>query len=223
MKAQLRVVLLLLLAGCAAGAAAQNSPPRGGKWEFTLQPQYTTSLNVNTGNGSQGHVDNSLGFGFGFGYNLNSHIFLGGDFMWSSADYNATVAPAVGNGNAAYTVTGTLQTSTIRFNAIWNFLASDFTPFILGGIGSTYVDTSIPNGPPSNVCWWDPWWGYYCGTYLPTKTATDISYAAGFGLRWDVDRSIFIRALGLRQWIDAGGALGTPSVDQFRFDLGFKF
>ena len=218
-----RVALCLLLAAFATAAAAQNVPSRGGKWEFTLQPQYTHSTNFDSGNGTSGTVDSSLGFGFGVGYNLNAHLSLGGDFFWNTANYNATQAPAAGNGGSSYTVTGTLETSTIRFNATWNFLPGDFTPFVIGGIGSTYVDTNIPNGPPSNVCWWDPWWGYYCGSYVPTRSAYYVSYSGGAGLRWEVDRNIFLRAVAIRQWIDASSSLGTVWADQYRFDVGFKF
>jgi opacity protein-like surface antigen len=149
---------------------------------------------------------------------------LGGDFFWNNASYTATVAPAAGNANPPYTVQGTLETSTIRFNATWNFSASNFTPFVTGGIGSTYIDTNIPyGGPPVNTCWWDPWWGYYCGTYMPTRTAYYVSYSAGAGLRWEVDRSLFLRAVAIRQWLDAGGSLGNFWTDQYRFDVGFKF
>jgi hypothetical protein len=221
MKFPLRVVLLTLLTVYALGAAAQNAPPRRGKGEFTLQPQFTNSLNVSTGNGSQAQIDGALGFGFGLAFNLNNYVSLGGDFFWNQADYRATIAQD--SSSNTYTLSGTLETSTIRFNATWNFLASDFTPFVTGGIGSTYVNTNVPNGPPSNVCWWDPWWGYYCGTYVPTRSSTDLSYTAGLGLRWDVDRTVFLRAVAARMWIDVGGDLGTPSVDQYRIDLGFKF
>src|SRR6267142_7032568 len=186
MRIPLRLALFGLVAGFAAGAFAQNSPPRAGKWEFTLQPQYTHSQTFDSGNGSGGTVDSTLGFGFGVAYNLSNHLSLGGDFTWAQANYNATVAPAAGNASAPYTVNGTLQTNTLRFNATWNFLPGDFTPFVAGGIGSTYIDTNIPNGPPTNVCWWDPWWGYYCGTYLPTRTAYYVSYSGAVGLRWEL-------------------------------------
>jgi hypothetical protein len=219
----LRVALSILLAAYALGATAQNLPSRGGKWEFTLQPQYTHSQTFDSGNGSSGTVDSALGFGFGVAYNLNNNFSLGGDFFWNSANYNSTVAGAGANAGNSYSVSGTLNTSTFRFDATWNFMPGDFTPFVTGGIGSTYVDTNVPNGPPQNVCWWDPWWGYYCGTYVPTKTAYYVSYSGGLGLRWEVDRSIFVRAVTIRQWLDVGGALGQPYTDQYRFDVGFKF
>ena len=222
----LRATLSMLLAAYAVAATAQNSPPRGGKWEFTLQPQYTHGQSFDSGNGSSGTVDSALGFGFGVGYNLNNHLTLGGDFFWNSANYAANIAPAAGNTQPGYTVTGVLETSTLRFNATWNFLASDFTPFVTAGIGSTYVDTNIPSNPalpPQNVCWWDPWWGYYCGYYTPTRTAYYVSYSGGLGVRWDLDRNVFLRGLVIRQWIDASSSLGSFYTDQYRFDVGFKF
>jgi opacity protein-like surface antigen len=223
MRNLLRATLLTLLALYAAGAYAQNSPPRGGKWEFTLQPQYTHSQSFDSGNGSAGTVDSSLGFGFGVAYNLNNNLSLGGDFFWSQANYMATITPAAGNPNGAATLNGTLQSNTIRFNATWNFLPGDFTPFATGGLGSTFIDTNIPTGLPQNVCWYDPWWGYYCGSYVPTRTAYYVSYSAGLGVRWELDRSVFLRGVAIRQWLDVGGALGQPYTDQYRFDVGFKF
>src|SRR5262245_44914557 len=222
MRALLRFTFLALIAAYAAGAVAQSSPPRGGKWEFTLQPQVTKSQDFSAGNGAEGHIDSTLGFGFGIMYNLNNHFSLGGDFQWSNASYSATTAPAPGNPAGPFAATGVLETSTIRFNAIWNFSASDFTPFLLAGIGSTYIDTNIPANPLAPpVCWWDPYWGYYCGT--PTRTAYYVSFTGGAGVRWDLDRNIFLRAMFDRLWVDANSALGTWWVDQYRFDVGFKF
>lgn len=223
MKALLRITLMALIAAYAGGATAQNSPPRGGKWEFTLQPQYTHSASFDSGHGSGGEVDSSLGFGFGVAYNLNNNLSIGGEFTWGSAGYVATLAGADAGSTTTTTVQGTLISNTFRLNATWNFLPGDFTPFIQGGIGSTYIDTNIPTAPPVNSCWWDPWWGYYCGTYYPTRSAYYVSYMGGLGLRWEVDRSIFVRAVANRQWLEVGGSLGTPWTDQYRVDLGFKF
>ena len=220
MKSLLRLTVLLLAVVYAAGAGAQTYS-RANKWEFTLQPQYTHSMSFDTGHGSGGQVDSSLGFGFGVAYNLSNALSIGGEFTWGSASYVATVADAVSG--ATSTQQGTLQANTIRLNATWNILPGDFTPLIQGGIGSTYIDTNIPAAPPQSGCYWDPWWGYVCGTYYPTRTAYYVSYMAGVGLRWEIDRSVFLRAMANRQWLQAGGSLGTPWTDQYRIDLGFKF
>lgn len=223
MKRLLQFAVFGLAAACAAGAFAQNSPPRGGKWEFTLEPQFIHSQSFDSGNGSGGTVDSTLGFGFGVAYNLNNHLSLGGDFTWTNANYNSTTAGAGSGAGTSFTSNGTLYANTIRFNATWNILNGDFTPFVVGGIGSTYIDTNIPNGPPSNQCWYDPWWGYYCGIYVPTKTAYYVSYSGGLGVRFDLDRSIFLRASVLRQWLDVGRSIGQPYTDAYRIDVGFKF
>ena len=121
-----------------------------------------------------------------------------------------------------FTPNGTLYANTIRFNATWNILG-DFTPFVVGGIGSTYIDTNIPNGPPSNQCWYDPWWGYYCGIYVPTKTAYYVSYSGGLGVRFDLDRSIFLRASVPVSGSTWAVPLDSPTPTRTAIDVGFKF
>ena len=68
MKSLLRFTALLITAVFASAAVAQSVPARGGKWEFTLQPQYTHGFSFDSGNGSGGQVDSALGFGFGVGF-----------------------------------------------------------------------------------------------------------------------------------------------------------
>jgi opacity protein-like surface antigen len=222
-KRMISTGVFVLLALHATASAAQSL--RGGKWEFTIQGQYTDSQDFNSDNGSRAEIDSAFGLGLGFAYNFNEHFSLGGDLVWGEADYSATVTPdpASGNTGAPFTVSGELETSTIRLNAAWNFLATPLTPFVIGGLGATWVDTNVPDGPPSTVCWWDPWWGYYCGTSVPTKDDTYFSYMAGVGLRWDSQGSFFVRGLAAIQWLDVGGGVGTLDVTQYRIDVGFKF
>ena len=65
-------------------------------------------------------------------------------------------------------------TATVRFTGSYNFSEKEFTPFVTGGLGWTYIDTNIPTGLPENICWAYPWYGYYCTTYVPTETTTDV-------------------------------------------------
>jgi opacity protein-like surface antigen len=215
----IRLVVVVLIAVYASGAAAQKRGPRAGQWEFTLQPQYVDSTSVTGDNGSRAQISGDWGFGFGFAYNFSNHFALGGELTWNEVDYTARLVPGPGNAGSSIDVAGTMETSTLRMNATWNILATNFTPFVTGGIGATYVDTNIPNGPTQ--CWVDPWYGTYCGT--PTRSETYFSYNAGAGLRWDVNRSFFLRGVYLRQWVDVGGATGTPGFDQLRIDFGFKY
>jgi len=212
---------LLSLAGWAMGCFAQG--PRAEKWEFTLQPQYTDSASLSGGGGSTAEVDADFGFGLGLAYNLNNHFSIGGELTWSQSDYKANVRPAAGNPGSTRSISGELSSSTLRMNATWNILPGAFTPFLTGGLGATWVDTNIPDGPPNSSCWYDPWWGYYCSTSQPTHNDTYFSYMAGAGLRLDFPQSFFLRGLVAQQWLDVGGDIGTPEFTQYRIDFGFRF
>jgi opacity protein-like surface antigen len=220
---QLSQLAIGALVAVHAGLCAAQDSPRAGKWEFSLQPQYIESKSISSDRGSRAELDEAWGFGFGVAYNLNDHFALGGEFVWSEADYDATIAPDNPSQGVPFTVSGEIETATLRLNATFNLLKSAFTPFVTGGLGATYVDTNVPDGPPNTICWWDPWWGYYCGTDVPTKDETYFSYMAGAGLRWDSPGGFFLRGLVARQWVDVGDGIGTPGFTQYRIDLGWRF
>jgi opacity protein-like surface antigen len=223
MKHLLQITTALLLAG-ATGLAAAQSSSRAGKWEFMLIPQYSDSFDANGNGGSRLEVDGAWGFGFGMAYNFDERFSVGGEFVWNQADYKATLVPGPGNPNALTSISGELETSTLRAMGTWNILPRALTPFLTAGIGATYVDTNVPDGPPQTYCWWDPFYfTYVCGTGYPTKDDTYFSYIAGAGLRWDSPGKLFLRGLAAIQWIDIGGAIGTQDVVQYRLDIGFKF
>ena len=218
----LQVIVAFAFATLAVQAQAQFTD-RSGKWEGTVQLKYSDSATIHGNSGSEARIDGTYGLGFGFAYNFNDHFSLGGDFAWSNPDYKTTVTPAVGNGNAAYTVSGTMQTASTHAVATWNILAQPLTPFLSAGVGGTWVDTNIPSGPPVGVCWYDPWWGYYCGSTVPTHSGTYFSYNAAAGIRWDSRQNWFVRGLVGEQWLDVGKGVGTVSTTQYRMDLGFRF
>lgn len=204
-------------------AGAQNQTERAERWEASFHILQTDSETVNGENSASANIDSGVGWGFGFGYNFNDHLGLDFNFGWRETDYQATTTPDAGNGNGAQTFSGTLDVGTFAVNGVYNMLAKSLTPFVTGGVGATYVNTDIPDGLPVNVCWWDPWWGYYCGPVVPTKSETYFSYNVGAGVRWDSKGSLFLRGLVSQQWIDVGGAVGTPSFVQYRFDIGARF
>lgn len=213
----------ILLAGLlAAGAASAQRMDRDKRWDFTLQMHNIEGKTHNFDGGSSARTDNTLGFGFGFAYNLSNHLNLGMDFSWASIDYNATVVPQAGSGQTAFTTRGSTDQSSYMFNATWHFLSGPFTPYVAGGIGGTYVDTNIQTGPAVPVCWYYPWYGYYCGTAVPTASNNYFSYSGGAGVRWDFSPGVFMRAGGTRMWVDASGYSGNSGTTTWRLDLGFR-
>jgi len=214
-------VLLLLLFLVPATALAQNY--RKDQWEFSFSPVLTESKNYSFEGGTTVKQDTGYGWGLGLAKNLNPHFSLGGDLVWGSANWRATVQPGTGNALASQTMNGYIETYTVRFNGTYNVLAGNFTPCLTGGLGWTYIDTNVPAGLPQNACWYYPWYGTVCSTYTPTQSTTRFSYNAGAGLRYDFNRSFFGRAMVNLQSVDFGGSYGSTYVRQGRIDFGFKF
>lgn len=215
-------VLVLATASCWS-ANAQEVSDRAGKVDMSLQFNDFGSKELNGERNSNATIDTDLGLGFNFAYNMDNHWAFGIEFSWRSADYSTRVTPDIGNPSPAFDRSGTIDIGTTALTATYNFSPSRFTPFLVGNLGRTWIDTNIPNGPPTTVCWWDPWWGQYCGPTVPTKSDSYWSYGAGLGLRWDSHGPFFLRGLVSEQWIDVGGSIGTPSFTQYRIDLGVRF
>jgi opacity protein-like surface antigen len=212
------VALLALLA--VLPAAAQSR--RAGTSEIYLGPVFTDGKSYSFEGGSTARTDTGYGLNFGFARNFNAHVSAGMDLTWSEQDYRATIVARPDTPSAPRQVNGTLETGTVRFFGTYNILAGNFTPFVTGGLGWTYIDTNIPSGLPENVCWAYPWYGYYCATYVPTQSTTRFSYNVGAGLRLDAGRGVF-RLLINSQYADFGGSYGSSQFTQYRIDIGTKF
>lgn len=219
-----RVVLILSLATVFIDFAhAKDVSDRGGTVDMSLQINDFGSENVNGALGSKATLESSTGIGFNFAYNVDNHWAFGLEFSWRDADYTTTVVPAAGNLGAAFDRSGTIDVSTTALTATYHFSPARFTPLITANLGRTWVDTNIPAGPPTTACWYDPWWGQYCGPVVPTKSDVYWNYGVGLGLRWDSDGPFFMRGLVSEQWLDVGGDVGSPSFTQVRIDLGAYF
>ena len=213
-------VLIAVALLVAAPAMAQSR--RAGTWEVYLGPVFTDGKDYSFDGGSSARTDTGVGFNLGFARNLDARLQLGMDFAWGEQDYRATVAPGPGNTLGASQINGTIETGTVRFFGSYHFSPREFTPFVTGGLGWTYVDTNIPAGLPENICWYYPWWGSYCASYVPTHSTTKFSYNLGAGLRYDFGKGL-VRFLVNSQWADFGGSYGSANAIQYRIDIGTKF
>jgi len=218
------VVILLAVSTSAGAADPIPFRPRQGRSEITLQPRYIASKEIDAGGGSKVDLDSAFGFGLGFGYNFTNNFALHIDGSWASADYQAKIATTNSGGTPTGTTTvgGTLDTTTVDLNLSYYFLDGPLTPFVMGGIGWTWVDSNIPSGPPTGTCWYDPWYGYVCTSYQNTYAKDYFSYNLGLGVRWDVAPDFFVRGSVGWQWMDLGKA-GTTDFLGGRLDLGFLF
>jgi hypothetical protein len=192
---------------------------RGGQWEFILPIIFTDSAHIKGEGGSSVDINSDWGAGFGFGYNINDRFQINGVFSWGYRSYDATIVQTDGTTKK---YNNFMNTSTLALNGIFYFLEGNVTPFVSGGIGLTHIDTNIPSGTGSTSCWYDPWWGYMCSTYTPTKTQDDFSYSAGLGVRWDINQLFTLQGSYNKMWIDIQNTSGTPDFDVYKVDFIFR-
>ena len=217
MKLQHLFLVALMLA--APPALAQ----RAGQYEFYLSPIFTNSKSQTFEGGASAKTDTGYGFGGGFAYNFNSYLSAGTEISWGESYYRTTLQPiGAGPGVGPVQSSGTINTTSLRFTGTWNLLATPITPFVMGGAGWTHIYTDIPAGPPQNSCWYYPWYGPICTSYIPTQNTTKFSYNAAAGLRADVGNYMF-RGLVNAQKVDIGGAQGDGYWTQYRIDFGIRF
>jgi opacity protein-like surface antigen len=218
MRMRFSIGLALLL--CSAAALADRQPG----WDFGGELLYQFSQGVDFEGGSKADLDDDLGLALSFTYRFNSRFELLFGVDWNSVDYQADIAPApvspggpiVGTG---FSVDGELEYWTPRVGVNFNLLEGDLTPYVTGGVGWSFIDTNIPEGRAQTSCWWDPWYGYVCGTFQDTKSFDQLTYNLGAGLRWDVGSSISLRFGYERHWLDLGEASGTPGFDQLKLGI----
>lgn len=216
-----KIMVVVLGLAASTAALALDDSHRGYRGEATFRFSNLQGDSYSSAEGSTAKTDNGVGYGFGFGYNVDENLELSGNFSWASVDYSANNVSL--NGGASRSFRGEMDTSTISFNATYNILRKTFTPFVSVGVGSTYIDSNIPNGPPSSSCWYDPWYGYYCSSYVPTKHDTNFSYNVAGGLRWDVNESFFMKAAVNELWMDGNGSIGRPGFVSYSLDFGYMF
>jgi opacity protein-like surface antigen len=212
-------VLVLTIICLPMTGMADSGKERAKKWEFHLPLIYAEEASFSGDGGSSVDINEDLGFAFGFGYNLTERFQLGGRFDWNSRSYDATV---VRDNGTTHQYGNYLETATISMNGTYYLLEGDVAPFLTGSLGYTFIDTNIQDGPASGTCWWDPWWGYVCTEYVPTRTESDLSYGAGLGVRFDINQNFSMQCSYNKSWVEIGNATETPDFDSWRVDFVFR-
>ena len=166
-----RIALLFCVVGLAA-APAVNAQSRAGSWETELGVIFQNSSDADFEGGTSADFDSDVSWLFGVSYHYTDQLQFGGTLSFGTTDYDADIAADV-NGDEQpegfVSVSGDLEFLTLMGNATYNFLPGQFSPFVTGAIGWSWVDTNIATEPPQIGCWWDPWWGYVCTTRSRTR------------------------------------------------------
>jgi opacity protein-like surface antigen len=192
---------------------------RDKQWEVSLLTKYTDSIQMDFTGGARANLNEEWAWGFGVGYNFTKQWAFSFDISGTNVGYSGT---RVLDDSTKESVSGRLSTSSSNFTGTYYFTKNRFTPFIGASLGWIFIDSNVPDGPPGSVCWWDPFWGYICNGYQPTKTTTEFTYGLNMGLRLEVNRDLFFRGSLGRTWADLSNST-TPEFDNLRFDIGIMF
>jgi opacity protein-like surface antigen len=216
MKSRYIVTLAALCSVCSLAAQARDPG-----WEFGGDLIYQNSKDLDFDGGSTAALDSDFGLALTFGYRFNERLELTFGLDWNTVDYKADIVTNLPNVSA--TVDGDLEAFTPRVGLNFNFMEGPITPYVSGFIGYSFIDTNIPDGPATGTCWWDPWWGYICDTWQPTKSTEAFTYGAGLGVRWDVNQSWTMRFAYEKHWLDLDKASGSADLDQLKLGDSIQY
>ena len=220
MKRRTLLPLIVLMLAAAPPVLAQD---RTGSWEFIFDVNYQDGYDIDFDGGSSVNTDSDWGFGVGAAYHFSNRLQVQMMLDWLNADYDATIMSGDVPPDPAFTVSGEYESFTPRVNVLYSFMDGDITPYVSAGIGWSFIDTNVPQGPPQTGCWWDPWWGYICTTYQNTRDTDEFAYQAGVGVRWDVTSGLTLKLGYDKEWIDLGNADSTPGFDVLRLGVAYRY
>jgi opacity protein-like surface antigen len=202
---------------------AQAQRDKSRTWEWSIAALYQDSKNMGSENGSSLRVDGALGLGFNIGYNWTDHFTLGVDLDFMRPDYTAVLVDDTGFPVTTTEINHDMSQFNGRIKGTYNFLEGPFRPFIEAGLGWSYFDSNVADGPPIVGCWWHPYWGYICDGYYNTFTETAFSYGVGLGFKYQFAGDSFLK-LSYNSWeLDGVGAAGDEGISAARLEYGWNF
>jgi len=208
------ILVVMLLPALASAQGFRN------QWEWSVAGIYQESESTGTVGGSSLNINSDVGLGFSFNYLFTEKFMLGADIEWLSPDYKATLLDDQGQTTV---IDHEFSQFNGRIKATYNFTDGPFTPYVEGGIGWTYVDSNVADGPPITGCWWHPWWGYICSNFYSTFSETSFSYGGALGLRYRLRGGTIIK-LSYNNWeIDGSGEAPDPTLNAARLEFAWGF
>jgi opacity protein-like surface antigen len=226
MRKYLLTILVLTVPAVSMAQGYGNS--RAQTWDFSVGGIYQFSGSSDGEMNSSLDIDSELGLGFNVGYNLNSHLNISADFEFLRPDYTAKLItqPDPNPGNLPPTET-TIKHRLSQFNGrlkgTYYLTEGPLVPYVEAGLGWTYIDSNVADSPPQGFCWWHPWWGYICESFVSTFSSTEFTYGGALGLRYELSGQSFIKA-SYNWWkLDTGSERSDPQLESIRIEYGWRF
>jgi opacity protein-like surface antigen len=200
---------------------------RAQSWDFSIGGIYQKA-NISKGQGGSSlEVDNAFGLGFNIGYNFNNRLNMSADFEFLRPDYTAVVLSEPNPPDGSPPVISTIEHRLSQFNGrlkgTYYFTDGPFVPYVEAGFGWTYIDSNVADGPPQGFCWWHPWWGYVCQSFVNTFSTTETTYGGALGVRYEMAGNSFIKASYNLWKLNTGSERADPQFESIRIEYGWRF
>jgi opacity protein-like surface antigen len=216
------VTAMLLITLSVTANAQNNTGKRAYSWEWTVSGIFQESKGIGSENSSSIDVDSDVGFGLNMSYNLSNKLAVGFDLEFLRPKYEAVLVDDLGQEDDIV-IRHNMSQFNGRIKGTFNLIDGPFTPFLEAGLGWSYFDSNIADGPPIVGCWWHPIWGYICDGYYRTYSDTLFSYGAGAGLRYQFIGGSFVKA-SYNVWeLDGLGKASDSAFGAARLEFGWKF
>ena len=179
-----------------------------------MQIHYQFEETIEARNDSFVKFSQDLGWGFGLGYNVNRHFNASFNFNSTRAEYKVNIDPSQSSSLDNFRQTSDYY--AFQLNGQWNLLATELTPLLQFGVGSSNFDTNISNGRV--YCSGFYYWWCYSDSYR----SSGFTYNAGIGARWDYSRTSFVKLIYVREFVDLD-IYDNPEFDTLQLQFGGKF
>lgn len=218
----MRAIFTAIILICLPFVSYAQNANRAGGWEWSVSGVFQQSENSGSDGGSTLDVDSGIGLGFNFAYNFSNQLSLGLNIDYLKPDYTAVlIEDAVPS--TSTTINHEFTQFNTRIKGTFNIIDGPFTPYIEAGIGWTFIDSNVADGPPITGCWWHPYWGYICDSFYSTFTETAFTYGGGLGIRYEFRGGTFVK-VSYNSWIlDGVGAAEDPTISAGRLEFGWAF
>ena len=214
----LAIAILVVALPCISNAQGSKA----NSWDVSFSAIFQDSKSIAGDGGSFLDVDSATGIGVNFSYYLNSKISIGMDFEFLEPDYKATLVDGIGGLDDIF-IDHELSQFNTRFKGTFNLMEGPFTPFLEAGLGWSYFDSNVIDGPPQTGCWWHPWYGYICENFYDTYDDTLFSYGVGVGLRYEFSGGTFLKA-SYNYWeMDGMDQAEDSAIEAGRIEFGWNF
>ncbi|QOL24958.1 outer membrane beta-barrel protein [Thalassotalea sp. LPB0316] len=220
MKAILKLITVMSSVSLILVATQGQAKQREQTTEASFIIGFNDSFTIDGQQGSSVDFDSDYSIGFNIIYNYSSQFAVEFDWLTGRQDYLSNLVDD--EGEVVDTVDHTASITHAQLHGTYYFSPENFSFYLQGGAGFSYIDSNIISGPPINICWWDPWFGYICEGFSATYSKSEFSYSASVGARYNLDNTTFIRASYSQIWVDLDHAK-TSDMSVYKFEIGRSF